>query len=335
VTEPAVEIIRDRERLNALTPEWWSLWRRAPNSTVFQSPAWILPWWDTFRPGELCTMAVHLRGELAGLVPTWLERGRLGSRLLPLGIGLSDYCDVLLDPNCASAVGNHLATALADLEWESCEFAELTQNACALDLPLPPGTSSEVRDASIAPLLAIPAAVHDLSGVVPAVQNRNVRRARAAAAKRGPVAITAADAANLQDCLAELIRLHNARWTSRGEQGVFADPRVARFHLLALPGLYLHGVLRMYRMSIGGEVVAAYYGYLDHNRAYAYLQGYDPEYANESPGAVVLAYAIEEAIREGAREFHFLRGDEAYKFAWGAARRSNRTRVFSRINPFA
>jgi hypothetical protein len=29
-----------------------------------------------------------------------------------------------------------------------------------------------------------------------------------------------------------------------------------------------------------------------------------------------LAYAIKSAVREGAREFHFLRGSEAYKAAW-------------------
>jgi len=40
--------------------------------------------------------------------------------------------------------------------------------------------------------------------------------------------------------------------------------------------------------------------------------------------------AIEAAIAEGAREFHFLRGREAYKYEWGAVDRWNRRRSFRR-----
>jgi hypothetical protein len=35
---------------------------------------------------------------------------------------------------------------------------------------------------------------------------------------------------------------------------------------------------------------------------------------------------IEEAVKEGRRELHFLRGAEAYKYAWGATDRMNMTR---------
>jgi hypothetical protein len=43
------------------------------------------------------------------------------------------------------------------------------------------------------------------------------------------------------------------------------------------------------------------------------------------------AHAIEQALREGAREFHFLRGQEAYKYGWGAVDRWNQRRSFRRI----
>ena len=38
---------------------------------------------------------------------------------------------------------------------------------------------------------------------------------------------------------------------------------------------------------------------------------------------ITLGAMIEEAISEGRRELHFLRGGEAYKYAWGAADRMN------------
>jgi hypothetical protein len=37
-----------------------------------------------------------------------------------------------------------------------------------------------------------------------------------------------------------------------------------------------------------------------------------------SPGTLLIAHAIEEVIREGAAIFDFLRGQERYKYFWGA-----------------
>ena len=75
---------------------------------------------------------------------------------------------------------------------------------------------------------------------------------------------------------------------------------------------------------------AVYYGFLHHDRAYAYLGGFDPELPRLSPGAQIIGHAIDQAIAEGATEFHFLRGGEAYKYSWGAVDRWNTARTFRR-----
>ena len=50
-----------------------------------------------------------------------------------------------------------------------------------------------------------------------------------------------------------------------------------------------------------------------------YNSGYDPEkYAWLSPGIVLLSYCIQWAIESGRAKFDFLRGDEEYKFRFGA-----------------
>jgi hypothetical protein len=49
-----------------------------------------------------------------------------------------------------------------------------------------------------------------------------------------------------------------------------------------------------------------------------YITGFDKRYATLSPGTVIIAHAIREAIRKGYRVFDFLRGDEPYKFSLGA-----------------
>ncbi|HEY6578650.1 MAG TPA: GNAT family N-acetyltransferase, partial [Rhizomicrobium sp.] len=154
--------------------------------------------------------------------------------------------------------------------------------------------------------------------------------ARRRAARRRDCAIIEGDADNAEMLLAELVRLHTLRWERAEEPGVFADSRVAEFHAAALPGLMERGLARFYALQMDGKITGAYYGFVHDARAYAYLCGYDPAFAFESPGAILLGHAIEEAVRQGAREFHFLRGRESYKYEWGAADRQNRRRVLTR-----
>ena len=332
--EPKTEIIHELAGLENLVPEWWALWRKTPDCTVFQTPAWILPFWQIFAPGKLCSIAIRIGGRLAGLAPLYLETGSLGRRILPMGIGLSDYCDVVLDPEFESTVAAQMAVALAQFEdWEICEFAELHASACALQVPTPQGCSTGIRDANTAPVLEIPPGANTLWDVIPGKKGQNLRRAYAALDKRGDAQFSSATADNAQDWLADLIRLHSARWISRGEPGVFADSRVEQFHALALPQLLAQDLTRIYRLTIGNAVIGVYYGFLDRGRAFAYSTGFDPDFPECSPGALVLAHAIDQAVRSGARQFHFLRGDEAYKFGWGAEATQNHTRHFVRGGP--
>jgi CelD/BcsL family acetyltransferase involved in cellulose biosynthesis len=73
------------------------------------------------------------------------------------------------------------------------------------------------------------------------------------------------------------------------------------------------GVLRLWLVRLGDEVVAACYGFQHHETAYYYLSGFDPDESYANPVALVVGHAIASALREGARGFNFLRGREAYK----------------------
>ena len=96
----------------------------------------------------------------------------------------------------------------------------------------------------------------------------------------------------------------------------------------ALAGLCERGIARLFALTIGSELAGVYYGFLHRHRAYAYLGGFDPRFAYFSPGAILIGHAIEDALRNGACEFHFLRGREAYKYAWGAVDHQNLRRTF-------
>jgi CelD/BcsL family acetyltransferase involved in cellulose biosynthesis len=331
----SAESIEDAASLAALAPDWWALWRRVPAATPFQSPAWLLAWWRSFAPGRLASVALRRDGRLVALAPLYREESPRGARLLPLGISLSDYLDLLLEPQWEGPLGAAIFDRLLSpaLAWERCELEELPPGAAALAMACPRGCAAESEPQSACPVLELPDGVDDLPRAVPSRMLRKLRMARHRAARRGGIALRRADAATLEAELEALFALHGARWEERGEAGVMAAAAVRRFHREAAPALLEAGLLRLYSLSIGGARAGVYYGFIHGESAYAYLAGFDPAFAFESPGTILIGHAIEEAIREGARAFHFLRGGEAYKYRWGARDRWNMRRCIRRVVP--
>ncbi|HEY8564637.1 MAG TPA: GNAT family N-acetyltransferase [Beijerinckiaceae bacterium] len=316
-----VEVLRRPEELRALAPAWRELLARCPAGTPFQSPDWLIPWFETFAPGDLATVAVSRDGGLVALAPLYRETGPLGRRLLPLGISLSDYLDVLIDPGAPRA-GEALVDALAalGLDWDSLSLEELRPEAAGLTLPAGSMRDDGAAAQSACPVLPLRGT---LAETLPARKLRKLRMARNRADRRGDAVIEAVAIDGAGAFLDELFRLHALRWRERGEPGVLADEKVQRFHRRALPGLIGAGLARALVARFGNEVGGAYYGFADHDRAYAYLGGFDPAFAYESPGTLLVGHAIEDAVSAGCTEFHFLRGQEAYKYEWGAVDRWN------------
>jgi CelD/BcsL family acetyltransferase involved in cellulose biosynthesis len=93
------------------------------------------------------------------------------------------------------------------------------------------------------------------------------------------------------------------------------------FHHLAARRFLEAGRLRLHRLDVAGSPVAVVYCIRQGDVVTFYTTGYDAAYARYGPGRDLMAHAIGAAIAEGAQEFDFLRGDEAYKEHWGALRR--------------
>jgi CelD/BcsL family acetyltransferase involved in cellulose biosynthesis len=330
----ACRLIEDRAGLAAIEPEWWELWRRSSTATPFQSPGWLLPWWKSFAPGELCAVAV-LQGErrLVGLAPLYRDGDSHGKRrVLPMGFPLTDYHDFLIVPELEKQV---LAAIRSYLEkgsfWDVLELPELPPDACALGMIAPAGCDVSTLCADACPALMLPREISEPERILPMRKRRKLRTARNRAEQRGRLRIVAANVNSILDGFETLVALHRRRWRSRGEPGVLADGLVQEFHRRALPALTAADLVRFYLLQIGGDTAAAYYGFHHRDQAYGYLMGFDPAYAFESPGVILLAHAIAEAAHEGARKFHFLRGREPYKYEWGARDYWNKRLVFNRL----
>ena len=326
-----IEVIGDAEPLFALEAAWWDLFARCPTATPFRSPAWLLPWWQTFAPGPLRTVAVWQGDTLVALAPLYLEEA--SGRLLPLGIGLSDDLDMLVAPDAGADVGPAILDALAQAAgWSVLSLEELSCNSMCLKWKAPAGWSNDQAVQSRCPTLAWDDVGTDIGAVVPPGKLRKLRMARHRAERR-EATIEIATPETALDHLEALFHLHAARWESRGEAGVLADPAVQAFHRDATPRLAAAGLLWATLLRIEGQVAGVFHGLRRGQTLFAYLGGFDPAFAFESPGTVLMGHALDTMLAGGAGALNLLRGAEPYKYEWGAVDRINARRALRRPEP--
>lgn len=306
-----VEAITEEVRFAGFMSEWQELWRRAADATPFQSPHWLLPWWRSFGTRRPAVLAARAAGRLVGVLPLYIRDEPGCRKLLPIGISLSDYIDALVDRALPGVADALLAATAAIGTWDECHLPGLPEGAALLAAAAPPGLADSRRQDEICLVIALPPRL-------PRKKRQNLRRARRATEAAGRVCFTRAEKKDVPAAIEALFRLHEKRWRLRGEPGLCAEEPVRRFHHAAAAGLADAGLLRLHTLMLDEAVVAVLYGFAANGIGYAYLCGFDPDCASLGVGTQLLAHAIEEATREGMREFHLLRGGEAYKYHWGA-----------------
>ena len=306
------------------TADHWDLWQRDPRATPFQSPAWLQAWWTHLGGGERLDIAVRdSRGRLVAALPmfVWHDDGR--RKLVPVGAGHSDYCDALADPAAGSteALSAALWTEIAasNDRWDELLLPDLRPDSPLLRT-VPEQLIAVDGAAEVCPVLTLPKD-GPAGALLPALgktQRRKVVHDRHRADNLGGVTVALAAPHEIDAALEALFDLHAARWQAVGEAGVLADPKVRAFHRAAAPALAAAGLLQLVIVRLDRRIVAVLHGFADRNRWYSYINGVDHQTPGQSFGTLAFACMIEAAVAAGASEFHFLRGEEPYKYAWGA-----------------
>jgi CelD/BcsL family acetyltransferase involved in cellulose biosynthesis len=154
---------------------------------------------------------------------------------------------------------------------------------------------------------------------------RNIANYRNRALRLGRVELTSATGQSWPAAFDALCTLHSRRWRESGQPGVLADPRVLGWHQELLPGMLQAGTARLSCLCLEGQTIGVLYSLVDppgraRRTQYCYLIGFSPDYAELSPGSLLLALVADQAAREGIAALDMLRGEEHYKQLWHAER---------------
>lgn len=318
-------------------------WRQitaAPGSraTVFQSWDWARAWWKHFGAPvrrRLWVLEFSDNGQVIGYAPFYLPPHPAPLRPLRLiGTGPSDYNDVVVLPGREADVAGALRAFLRDQrrDWDWLDVPQLRPESALLT-----GLEGEeTRPAAARPLrrffspgetcpwVPLPASWDMFRATLGKKMRANVGYYDRQVGKLFEAHFRLATPETLAGDLDAFFALHQRRWNRRWLPGAFAARRARAFHEDVCARLLAAGHLRLHTLALDGEIQAALQCFQFNDRCAYYLGGFEPSLARLSIGTVLTGRAIRHAIEaDHAAEFDLLRGDEPYKYRWGARDRHN------------
>jgi len=322
-----IEELTSFSDVDSIIPDWEGLYERCPDATPFHSPDWLVRWWRHFGFGSLWILTVRRGRHMAGIAPLFVhpyqDRQRCFRQLSPIGIGITDYMDFLLEPDCAPAASELILQHLARRRscWDGADLQGLREG-CEL---LRANTRRELKVKKTpdqpCPFIRLPESRQHFLASLSRNRRHAYQSARRKASRLGSISFESAQLSSWEELIEALVQLNHASRVERRLRAAFDDPKVQMFHREVGGAFLRRGWLRMVAMRIGTRIVSVLHGFASGQRSYCYQAGFDPHFHQFSPGTVVQGQVIESAIQEGLSEVDFLRGDESYKYWWGARNR--------------
>jgi CelD/BcsL family acetyltransferase involved in cellulose biosynthesis len=319
----------------------WNLLGSSAIETIFLTHAWLQSWLEQMAPdAQLHVLTAWDAERLVAALPLVGRPEVSGGRrwsIMGTGTLTPNHLDLIAEPEFAEeALREFVRMLLQESDhWDAVEFDKMprdTATAAALQSAFgDAGFATHSEVSAIAPYCELPSTYAEyLASRKKRVRKKMRHTVREFGEKPNATLKVAETEAEALEGLAELIRLHQSRWTGKGYPGAFADRRVVRFHESIVRAAFAEGWLRMYTLHDGDEPVAVSYDFRVHGVVQAYLSSFDERWWGWSPGVLVRAYIVEHSIEEGAKRFDFLEGTESYKADWCNCVRENlRVSVFS------
>jgi CelD/BcsL family acetyltransferase involved in cellulose biosynthesis len=354
----AQRVLRAERRPFADIPRdtWDALAACNPATTPFSSWSFQRAWWDAYGANahEETLAVLDPAGALVALVPlmhrhevepsdalthTTMRHGA-DLELTPVPptakavfFGASyhaDYATILCEPADLAAVADAVAAYFGGPDCGDWDVVDLRRLRCADpvgaalasafgSLEISRGWTLNVEREDVCPVVTFPVGA-DMDAYLATLGKkerheirRKVRRAEAV----GEITLT--DSLDPAADLDAFIDLHQKRW---GADGLFpptpggAQSQVLFTRLFELFGA--DGPLRLSFLAVGGRRIAAGVHFETADGLLYYNAGVDPDARELSPGVLMVYAYVARALTTGICRMDFLRGDESYKYEWGA-----------------
>ncbi len=293
--------------------EWEELVGRSSSATPFQTYEWQSTWASHFLGGRKPrAIAIHEGQDLVAFYPLIRTRGPWRT-LRPMGVGPSDYLHPLVADEHEHSARGMIWDALLDMK--DADLIDLHQIRSDKPLSLSHSHRGTPIDQATCLVLDLPDTYDGFLGMLGKSLRYDVRKLDKSLFTTGKATVSMANPDDVDQAMEILFDQHKRRWRKRWQPGAFTT-RAQKFHREWAAAAVRRGWLRVGVLRLDGNAIGAIYGMSLGNTTYFYQAGFDPEFSSVSPGTLLVAHTVREAIEEGKQRFDFMRGDEGYKRRW-------------------
>ena len=319
--------VNDIGQLQPLHADWQRLLSQTEGANFFQSLEWLTAYWRHFGDEQqLRTFLVEHNGEVIGIVPLTMRRVRLGTRVV--GYPLDNWGTFYgplgrpLEQILAAALAELLRNGgwdLLDLRWTRGEQAGPVAGALSSA-----GMDADDDAEESVSWVDLPSTWDEYWISLTSKHRNNVRRSERKLAELGNVVClhhrcgAKPDDVDPRWDLYEMCeRVARLSWQSTSATGnTLTHPSVQEFLRDVHQEAARLGCVSMHLLELSGRPIAYAYNYLLQGRAFGLRAGYDPEFAQASPGSVLLPRMMQEGMRHGDTVFDLGEGASPYKRHW-------------------
>jgi len=314
------EILEGNPLPGRLVPLWEDLLRASGFRNPFLTPLWNETWMKHFG-GALRVKAFLLRPD--GGAPLGLgvfsASGEKGERLSLLGSAdVWDYRDFILSAGREEEALSAWARAFAEGPWREVQMSGISEFSPTLRF-LPAalrGLGFQVTEAveEISVYLKLPRTWDAFLNQLNSKDRHELRRKMRRLEREGLFQVLEGQGDGLVRRMDAFLELHRR---SRRDKAEFMNPEMEAYFRSVADRFQEKGWLSLPFLRVEEKDVAGYFSFRYGDVEYVYNSGYDPEYSRLSPGIVLAGHCIRRAIEQGMSVFHFLRGQEEYKYRLG------------------
>lgn len=322
-----VQYYHDASAFDNLRAEWNPLVFASAANEIFLTLEWQEAWWRHLGEGELWIAAVRdPAGALLAIFPCHVLDTTDGRRLLRfIGcVEVTDYLDFILAKGLEEALLELFVEGLGSEEapaWDSAVFCNISQTSKTLEylpaLARQAGLQVAVKQKDVCPIIPLPASWEEYLMMLDKKQRHEIRRKLRRAQSEAMLEWYIVGPEHDFDRELEIfLDLHRK---SRPDKSAFMTPRTEAFFRAMARACFDAGWLQLSHLVLDGRHEASMLSFDYDNAILLYNSGFDPEgHPHLSPGNTLISLCIQHAIEQGRREFDFLRGDEEYKYRFGA-----------------
>jgi CelD/BcsL family acetyltransferase involved in cellulose biosynthesis len=316
----------------SLRTDWQLLRDEDPHATLFQGPRFLEAWHATLAPGIPTRVhTVHHGGRLIGVVPDANERagsatGPIEVRRFQGGTEVTDYLGPVSRPENRTDVADaYLENLAADVDWDEFVAGGLVEESGWIDAFRRAADrhgleilSEELED--VCPRIDLSDGYDAYLASLPGkLRQELTRKTRKLARDAGDLQLVEVPADEVVDHLDAF--LDQAAESFPEKAGFFTRPDMHTWFRALAEEFVPDGTFRLHRLDVGGLPAASTVSLVHDGEWGVYNSTFDPALASLAPGMVIIGQLTERAAEEGCRTLDLLRGDEPYKYRFGAVDR--------------